>query len=286
MKLAAIFDYSAMTLRFGVIRDRSLPWAVCNALNDTAFLAAKDLRAGMQKSFDRPTPFALNSIRITYANPKTGRLFAEIWLKDDYTVGGKGTPATKYMKAEIEGGPRGLKSSELALQRVGAMPAGTFWEPGRAAQIDAYGNQSVGQIIQMMSWFQAQRDKTANTPQKKKDKLWKGNYKQPVAYFIGRPGGGRLPLGIYERKLIGLDDKGRQVTAIHPIAIFTKAPNYKVRFPFFDIVRKAYNSFFPAAIARAWRREVTGKWQQAGPNGRWKLEGYSFGPTDTPDSRR
>lgn len=257
LKINASFNFDELRRRFGEIKERSLPYAVMNALNDTAEIAKSDVKVAMPKVFDRPVPWTVGGVYINKASVKRAKPFAEVGLAgDNETRTFAKTPAGKYLQPEIEGGPRRLLASERALQRVGVMPSGTFWMPGKAARIDAYGNQSVGQIIQMMSFIKAftEQGYSANITDKKKGKMWKGNRKQPVAYFIGRPGGGKLPLGIYERKLIG-----QGITAIHPIAIFTKAPNYKPRFAFRSIVRDAFNRYFPLAMSRAWRREVANR---------------------------
>lgn len=56
---------------------KQLPFATSLALNRTAQAIRKDLRSEMERVFDRPTPFTLNSLQIT-SSSKTD-LTAAVW---------------------------------------------------------------------------------------------------------------------------------------------------------------------------------------------------------------
>ena len=55
-------------------------------------------------------------------------------------MGGKGIEPEKILQAEIFGGSRRPKRSEVALRRVGILPDGYFLVPGQACPLDQYGN--------------------------------------------------------------------------------------------------------------------------------------------------
>ena len=107
------------------------------ALTKTAQHAQKAVIAEMPRVFDRPTPYALRGTRVKPANYKTGRMEASVEFKTDVS---KGTPAEKYLHAEVFGGARRLKRFEVALQRIGVLPAGMVVVPGKGIKLDAYGS--------------------------------------------------------------------------------------------------------------------------------------------------
>ncbi|MGH7605425.1 MAG: hypothetical protein ACRENK_15695 [Gemmatimonadaceae bacterium] len=196
----------------------------------------------MRDVFDRPTPYTLNSLYSKGAT-KTN-LEAVVWLKYDTS---KGTPADKYLLPQIRGGQRSLKRFELALRSVGALPSGYFAVPGSAADLDAYGNMKSSQIVQILSYFRAfpEAGYRANITEKRKQKL----NRQGIAYFVGSPGGGKSPLGIWKR--VGL----ARGSSIKPIIIFVKSVHYAVRFDFDYVgqqtVRLEFSGQFAQAMAEA-----------------------------------
>lgn len=205
-----------------------LPFAIATALTKTA-QDIKDAEIREVKDvFDRPTPYTLESFYVRPA--KKTQLVASVGIKD---FAGKGTPAIKFLAAQINGGARRQKRFERALQSVGAMPSGYYAVPGSAAKLDAYGNLDRGLIVQLLSYFQAfpEMGYKANMTDKRKAALAKGNQKKGiggVAYFAGTPGD-RLPLGIWARYSLG------HGSAVKPVLIFIKSAYYQPLLDFFFV---------------------------------------------------
>jgi hypothetical protein len=110
-------DVSNAIRSLNVIQRQQIPFALSFAINRTARQVEAKLKQEMARVFDRPTPFTLSSI---YVIPSTKyNLTAVVGIKDSAA---KGTPASKYLLAEIEGGPRHAKRSEKALQFRGCYP--------------------------------------------------------------------------------------------------------------------------------------------------------------------
>ena len=196
----------------------------------------------MRDIFDRPTPYTLSS---TYLKPATkNSLVAHVKLKDSAF---KAVPASKFLAPQITGGGRPLKRFERALRSVGALPSNMYVVPGEAARLDAYGNMSPGQIVQMLSYFRAfpEVGYRANITEKRKLSLAKGNRKRyGIAYFVGRPGGG--PLGIWQREIHGLGSR------IRPVMIFVSRAYYEARFDFAGVAQKIIERELPAQLNLAW----------------------------------
>jgi hypothetical protein len=201
------------------------------ALTKTAKAAQEELRKEMEKAFDRPTPYALNSTYVRTAN--VNRLEAEVGIKDESV---KGTPAINFLGPQIGGGERRLKRFEKALQANGLLPDGMYAVPGSAAEMDGYGNISKGQIMKILSALRAAEmysGYSANRAQRLKDlpgKKKRRTKKKQADYFVGRPGGGKLPLGIWQVFRFG------HGSAVKPVIIYTSRATYKARFDFQGIV--------------------------------------------------
>lgn len=202
------------------------------ALTKTAQHAQKAVIAKMPQVFDRPTPFTLRGTRVKPANYKTGRMQASVEFKTDVS---KGTPAEKYLEAEVFGGRRRLKRFEVALQRIGVLPAGMMVAPGSAVALDAFGNIPARVIVQTLSYLQAfgEQGYRANTTAEKRAKLKKHTRtRDGWELFVVRAGekprrGGKaLQPGIWRRRIItGFG------SSIQPWMMFIQAPTYRTRLP-------------------------------------------------------
>jgi hypothetical protein len=221
-----------------------LPFAQVLALTRTAQLVKAAEEREIRDSFDRPTPYTQKAL---FMRPATkANREAVVWLKDDRA--GSGTPADVYLGPEIEGGGRKLKNFELALRSAGILPAGMFAVPGRAAKIDAYGNMNRGQLVQLLSYFRTfgTAGYSANITDAKKAKLARGTKsKQGFAYFVGRPGDGKAPLGIYQRVNFA------HGTALQPLLIFVDGARYRGIFDFWSAARLTFEREWPGQIRQA-----------------------------------
>lgn len=223
-----------------------IPEAAAKAITQCAYLAQQAEVKEMRDVFDKPTPYTLSSTWVKPASKTT--LAAMVKLKDE---AGKGTPAAKYLLPQIVGGERSLKKFESALRSAGALPEGYFAVPGSGAQMDAFGNMSRGQIVQILSYFKAfpEAGYRANITDARRARLTRGTRsKQGFVYFVGRPGDGKLPLGIWQRVMFA------QGSALKPIMLFVSAVHYGSIFDFRYVVRtvveREFDQQFKYQIAR------------------------------------
>jgi hypothetical protein len=218
---------------------------------------AEDVRQAqineMKDVFDRPTPYTLSSVynKLIKSDPPTAR----VWLKD---FAGKGTPAAEFLQAQIKGGARSLKRFEVALRSVGALPEGMIAVPATGAKMDSYGNMDRGQIVQILSYFRAfpEAGYKANMTAKTRERMAKGTKKRHgTAYFVGRPGNGKLPLGVWQRT-----NFGAWGTAIKPVLIFADAAIYNILYNFEYVshrtIARVASGHFRAALAEAKARGI------------------------------
>lgn len=212
-----------------------------------------DLRREMQDSLDRPTPFTLNSIALVKAATREDPS-AVIDFKD---VAGGARPAADYLRWQVQGGQRRLKAFEVMLRGIGVLPGGYYVVPGRGAKFDAYGNVSRGQIVALLSYFRAfpedGRGWKMNATAATRARMAKGTRTRPgYRYFVGRPGDGRGPLGIYQDVRLA-----RGVRELLPVFIFVQWTRYEPRLDLSYAAQLSMNrnapAVFRAALAQALR---------------------------------
>lgn len=228
-------------------------FATSRALNTTANVVRDNLRAEARRVFDRPTPYIINSFKVRRYSTRDN-LEAEI---GPTYMGGKGVDPEKLLQAQIEGGPRRLKSSERALQRAGILPAGHFTVPGQAAPLDQHGNIKGSFLVQLLSYFQAfgEQGYKANMTAKRKASLAKRGTNvrgfrtiNGVEYFVayGKLRGGltaHLHPGIWSRS-------GTHGSNVKPVLMFVRQPNYKPRLNIERAAERAVESTFGPAFGR------------------------------------
>ena len=93
--------------------------AYAKALNDTGFEIRRAMQDEMRAVFDRPTDYILRSPRVRMATA----VKLSVTIEPTY-IGGKGIDPQKILDAQIWGGRRRDKRSEVALKRAGILPAG------------------------------------------------------------------------------------------------------------------------------------------------------------------
>jgi hypothetical protein len=236
------------------LRKEKMPLATAKALNDTAWLIRERVMETMKGVFDRPTPFTLKSFWVHKASKRN--LVARV----DFEWSRLG-----YMKTQVEGGLRGRKRSEIALQKAGIMRHGQFWVPGKGARLNQYGNISGGQITQLLSVLGAAemssgysanltarsarrnrkpRDYFAVT--KKQGGLLPGIYEriQSKAGF-GAKTKKRLPFGVYQKgKSVGNFSSVVRARGVKAVLIFVNKAGYRKRLPFYEIGQKVVDRNF------------------------------------------
>jgi hypothetical protein len=250
MRLNPVVDVSDV-MRGLDLADEAIRFATMTAINRTLAKVLKAERAELQ-GFDRPTPYTMNSLFVDQAKPE--RLWGRVWVKDD---AGKGTPATKYLLPNVEGGDRGMKRFERALYLAGILPNGMYAVPGKGARLDAYGNMSRGQIVQILSWFAAfgEQGYRSNMTDKGRLRLAQGTAKRPVRgieYFVVRSQSGGLKTpGVYQKRRFGFGDE------IRPVLIFVDgAPNYERRFDWYGVGQRIVREEFGPEMRRSLAAQV------------------------------
>ena len=232
---------------------RQAAFAQVVALTRTAAAMRDAERREIDDVFDRPTPFTRNSVYVRPATLKNPE--AVVGLKDDLNSPAGSVAPSTYLSAQIEGGRRRLKRFEIALQKAGAMPPFSFAVPGRFARLDAYGNISRGQIIQILSQLRTGTlaGSTRNLPYRNGTKA----VDRKIAAAYRRAGGqyfavpyrrGRLEAGIYQRRDFALGS-----AAPRAVLRFVDNASYEARFDFFYVAERAaegYSAALDAALAQ------------------------------------
>jgi len=236
------------------MRSDQIPFITAKALTNTAKLIRDKTVETMKAVFDRPTPFSLNSFQVRPAT-KTS-LTAKVEFKYD---------RLGYMRTQIEGGTRGRKRSESALQKTGLMQSGQSWVPGKGARLNQYGNISGGQITQLLSVLQS-AEMSSGYSANMTARSAKKNRKPRDYFVVSKKRGGLLP-GVYERVQSGAGfgaktkkslpfgayQKGRskgkiasviKARGVKPILIFVDRAGYQKRLPFYDLGQQVVDKNF------------------------------------------
>lgn len=246
--------------RFGTLTQRAIEIAQQRALIGTAKAIHDDARTSMSRVFSNPTRFTLNSLTTKFDRV---RMQARVETKDGYWV-----RADNYLEAQIDGASnRRQKAFEKALQAVRVLPAGWVTVPGERARLDASGNHSVGEIRQILSWFDA-AERVAGSTQNmgfagrerrrkgtKKSAGWEYFFVRPgdrrrFARQSGKSGTHRMQPGIYRRTNYAMGSR------IEPVIIFIKKATYKARFDLYGLGRRTADREFPVQLSAALQREL------------------------------
>lgn len=140
---------------------QQLPFALAGALTATARDEKDAARNEMERVFDRPKLFTVNSV---FAKPATKRdLAASVRFRE---FAGKGTAAGKYLKPQVFGGSRDAKRSEVLLRRRGLLAPDEFMVPGPGARLDSYGNITGAMMQRISSALGSQADASHKVTEK------------------------------------------------------------------------------------------------------------------------
>ena len=234
-------DINRLTRWLNSAEREQVPYATALALTRSAQAAQARVKEEIPRVFDRPNPLTQRSVRILMT--RKGETVAKVYLQDEAA---KGTPPVRYLFAEVEGGQRNETRFERALRFAGLLPAGMAVVPGKGAPLDAYGNVRNGVATAVLGQLQANAHSGVNENETKGSKKRAGAKR--ARYFMGRPGGGRLPLGIYQRLAHG----------VKPIYIvIQQLPSYRPRLRFYELVevviRAKFAGLFKEALDQAMR---------------------------------
>ncbi|WP_313493750.1 hypothetical protein [Stenotrophomonas sp.] len=215
-----------------------LPFAASQAANKVAFEIRERWKQRAPQVFDRPTPLTKNAA--LYRKATKARPYSEIFIRDEAF---KGTPPSKYLFNEVEGGIRRRKGFERLLQGKGLMSPSQFAVMGRGARPNQYGNVSAGQVTKLLSQLGAQRDRYQNqTPtsaKRRRSRAPKGG-----EYFVITKRRGKLRPGIYERIGTGWG------SAVRSVFIFTNTANYQPRYDIFGMAEDTWKKLMPFYLKR------------------------------------
>ncbi|MFN3495364.1 MAG: hypothetical protein ACK40L_12735 [Hydrogenophaga sp.] len=251
-----MLEISARSPRNGVadairsMRDvpaRVLPIAASTALTRVARrLATQDLPAEMQRVFDRPVRYTLNSLRVQPATRQT--LSARVFVKDD--APNNGTRPEDYLLPQVEGGGRNEKRFERAMRYAGLLPSGWRAIPGSGALLDGSGNLKRGEIQRILTATRSATD----VAQRKTDSKRSRRNARNAPYFAITPTTGSFVGGEYKETASRLIPGvyRRDGNGIKPVLIFTKRqPQYRQRLNFTAVAERVTLEQFPMELNRA-----------------------------------
>ena len=207
------------------VEREQLPFAMSLAINMTADQVIKDNQREMESRLDRPTRFTVNSQRKTFATRR--RLISTISFKRFAT----GTSPGIYMRAIMEGGPRGQKAFERAMVQKRMLERGAKLVPGRDARTNQYGNLPRSQYTRIL------RGAGPSNTQRGRQ-LPRSPQAGAGTYFAVTPrDNSNLPPGVWQRMANG---RLRQILRAVPSARYSKifdwpeltAQSAQRRFPF------------------------------------------------------
>lgn len=212
------------------------------AVTRTVALTRRAMRDEMPNIFDRPTPYTVNSV-LYKAEKESPR--AVLFIQDE---GGKGVAPARYLRAEIEGGPRGDKRSERALISRGIMAPDQQMVPSTSARLDRYGNLPKGMMVRVLSRIGAFHEMgfAANAGAETKQRLARqrrAHRSTGTDFFVGANRDGRAG-AVYQ--IVGSHH-------IRPVLVFTdRRATYKRRFNFIGLAGKSFGEIWPAQMRRAY----------------------------------
>ena len=253
IKLSMKTDFRALETTMMALAHDLPQKAARVALTRTVTAARRDVMVEIRKVFDEPTPFTVNSIRYQMASRDQPE--AKVFVSDDAA---KGISPRKYLLAEIEGGPRGVKRSERALINAGLMGAAQRMMPG-GIELNQYGNIPGPAMVQILSKLSAfgQMGYRANISDKAKKRLERA--KRATKRLANTPAGGRVYTGtdvFVAHAKLGGEALGvyQLVSPGHVkriLAFVDRQPTYRSRFDFHGIVAKSAAGHWPGEMMKA-----------------------------------
>lgn len=217
-------------------------FAASRALNTMAKSVTAGVYSEMRSVLDKPTPFALRSMRTEWASK--ANLSASVGLRTDAPDGG-----TSYFKALhhlFSGGTRDWKRMEGALLGLGVVPKGMMVVPGAACPLDSRGNMRRAAMVELLGVLRSSvRNLRVVRRAGKTSKQQKA-----VGYFVIRPGDkSHLHPGIWKRIETGSS------STVKPIIMFVHPGKWRRYIDLQSIgekvVARDFNSAFDTELRRA-----------------------------------
>ena len=247
--------------------------AYAKALNDTGFEIRRAMQDEMRAVFDRPTDYILRSPRVRMATA----VKLSVTIEPTY-IGGKGIDPQKILDAQIWGGRRRDKRSEVALKRAGILPAGyqtAIPSDDRGGPYpgsdDGKGNLRGAFLVQLISYFHAfgEQGYTANMSAKGYQRVHRGTKKQAgrryfVAYGKTRGGPRITQKGEQDERTAHLAPgiwavSGTGGALVRPVLMFVKSGRgYQPRFDMDKVAKRADAEAYLGRRIRYRLREAAG----------------------------
>lgn len=202
--------------------DKQARFAGFKALNIVSRKALTDQKREMNRVFDRPTRFIVNSIRVSQF-ARRDRLETKTGFKDTF-ASIRFDPVADTLQPHIDGGLRRPKRSEIRLRRFGILKQNEFLVPSRTAPLDRFGNIRRGIMQKILADLGSFADRGF-------DGNRKGNAKRQ--YVFGKVGDTK---GIF--RVAG--GTSRQSTNRWSLIflIVSRTPRYRQRYKFFQIAER------------------------------------------------
>jgi hypothetical protein len=241
---------------------RGIQRAMLEALDRVAYDVRDAQVREIDDSFDRPTPFTRNAIFVQRTQNKVPE--ASVGIKGFGTGSNRG--AVRWLEPGIEGGARVQKSFERSLRSIGVMDGTQFVVPGRYAKLDAYGNISRGQIVQVLSQLRAfsgaesvsrnlprddayDRNRSGRTPAQVRAAAYRRAGGQFFA--VGPQPRGSLQPGVYQRQVASRSLTGAPSPRPRPVMLFVDRALYEKRYDFWYAGQLAIDKAWPRRIEEA-----------------------------------
>lgn len=212
--------------------------AFAGALNDAAFQVRRVMRSEIQSAFDRPTPYVMNSVYVRQATPEN----LGVTIEPTY-FGGKGIDPQRILQAQSFGGTRRDKRTEIALRRIGVLPAGYQTAIPRVpypGSDDGRGNLRGAFLVQLISYFQAfgEQGYRANMTKRRRAAVHKGTAKLPGRRYL--VSFGRLRSGPTKHLAPGIwAASGTHSVDLRPVLMFVRAGVYRPRLRMEDVAARS-----------------------------------------------
>lgn len=237
-------DVSAMG-RFVEFSERRVRAAVATALTRTSVTGRRAWQGELRDKLDRPTPYTINAVRSTGAQADALEATISLRAAGDTAVGA--ISPSEYLGTQQRGGDRNLRKFERALIAKGAMPPGHKVVPARFALVDAYGNITRGQIVQVLNQLAGSLS---------------GGYGQVVSRSAaGRARATRRAGRNYvalPRPLPGLFSGiwERRGDALVPVFRFVRQTTYRQRIDLYRVAEETVRQELPREFSRALRESA------------------------------
>lgn len=233
-------DVASLLESLSDLEKRKIPWATKKSLDATAQQVVAAEREEMQRVFQNPRDWTLNSITFRPATYDNGSgKFATRPAMVDFKDADRPNSAGYYLRPQVFGGGRRHTPFESRLIRTGKLRSNEYLIPTKFADRNATGDLNPGQITKILS------DLSTIDEARKYPGARDRGVRRSEAYHIDRSG--RVRPGIYKRSGYA----GRL-----PIFIIVGQPRYRPIFDFVGVAQRTMRAEFAANFRRELRIAV------------------------------